>query len=62
MEITSKSLIKWLRSHPLININALCEAVGYDRSNFQKAMSGNRDIPDKYLKGFEKELKKYGYK
>lgn len=59
---TSESLVAWLKTHPLLNINAVCEAVGYDRSNLQKAMDGNRKIPDKYLKAFKKELKKYGYK
>lgn len=57
----SDAIVKWLSDHPLISRNALCKDVGYDTANLLKAFDGVRSIPKKYLPGFEKELKKYGF-
>ncbi len=35
--------------------------VGYDTSNLDKAFSGARAIPAKYLDAFEEVLGRYGY-
>ncbi len=54
-------IIEWLSTHPLISRNALCAMVGYDTSNLDKAFSGARAIPAKYLDAFEEVLGRYGY-
>lgn len=56
-----EAIVKWLKDHSLISINALCTRVDYDTSNFMKAFDGSRAIPAKYLDAFEKELKQYGF-
>lgn len=57
----SEAIVRWLQEHPLISRNALCTLVEYDVNNLQKAFTGARAIPAKYLEAFENELKRYGY-
>jgi hypothetical protein len=54
-------ILAWLKDHPLLSISALCTKVGYDQRNLDKAFSGARAIPAKYLDAFEEELGRYGY-
>lgn len=58
----SDAIIEWLSDHPLISRNALCNLVGYDVSNLNKAIEGKRSIPEKYLPLFEAELRTYGFR
>ena len=56
----SKSLIEWLKSHPLINISALCREAGINRSNFDKSLKMGL-ISLKHENELIIILKKYGY-
>ena len=33
-----ESLVEWLKSHPLVNISALCREASINRSNFDKSL------------------------
>lgn len=57
----SDQIVKWLKEHPHYSRNALCELVGYDASNLDKAIKGIRSIPVKYQKAIVDDLKKYGF-
>lgn len=57
----SDAIVAWLSDHPLISRNMLCQQVGYDASNLQKAIDGKRHIPRRLLEAFEKELTRYGF-
>jgi DNA-binding phage protein len=55
------SLSKWIKSHKLINISALCKEAGINRSNFDKSLKMD-SIPEKHEKILIDILKRYGYK
>ena len=55
-----ESLIEWLKTHPLINISALCRESGINRSNFDKRLKMGL-IPPKHEIKLIKILKQYGY-
>lgn len=58
--LVSNNLIEWLKSHPLINISALCREAGINRSNFDKSLKMGV-ISLKHEDALIKILKKYGY-
>jgi hypothetical protein len=55
-------LLDWIREHDLLSINRLELRAGVPQRVLQKALQGDRPLPDKYAKPLIKELKKYGYK
>lgn len=55
-----ESLIEWLKSHPLVNISALCREAGINRSNFDKSLKMGIISP-KHENKLVKILKNYGY-
>jgi hypothetical protein len=56
----NESLIEWLKSHPLVNISALCREAGINRSNFDKSLKMGL-ISQKHEIKLVNILKKYGY-
>jgi len=56
----NESLVEWLKSHPLINISALCREAGINRSNFDKSIKMGFISP-KHENKLVKILKNYGY-
>ena len=55
-----ESLIEWLKSHPLVNISALCREASINRSNFDKSLKMGIISP-KHENKLVKILKNYGY-
>ena len=55
-----ESLVEWLKSHPLVNISALCREAGINRSNFDKSLKMGIISP-KHENKLVKILKNYGY-
>ena len=56
----NESLTEWLKSHPLVNISALCREAGINRSNFDKSLKMGI-ISQKHEIKLIQILKKYGY-
>jgi len=56
----NESLVEWLKSHPLINISALCREACINRSNFDKSLKMGIISP-KHENKLVKILKNYGY-
>jgi len=55
-----ESLVEWLKSHPLVNISALCREASINRSNFDKSLKMGIISP-KHENKLVKILKNYGY-
>lgn len=51
---------EWLKSHPLINIAALCRVIGYNRGAFWH-FQDKQDLGEDALVRLENVLKNYGY-
>jgi hypothetical protein len=56
----NESLVEWLKSHPLVNISALCREASINRSNFDKSLKMGIISP-KHENKLVKILKNYGY-
>ena len=55
-----ENLIEWIKTHPLVNISALCREAGINRSNFDKSLKMGLISPKHEIK-LVNILKKYGY-
>lgn len=60
--MTAEIIIKFLQDHPLISIHALEKEIGMYARNLDKAVKGERGIPDQYIGPLQKALKPYGLK
>jgi hypothetical protein len=58
----SEKIIKFLKEHPLISIHALEKEIGIYARNLDKAVKGERGIPDQYIEPLHKSLSIYGLK
>lgn len=59
----SNRIVQWVREHPLININLLCQMAGSsDSSWFSRAINGKgRLIRRTHIDAIEEVLKAYGF-
>lgn len=57
----SERLYKWLKSHPLVNLNGVCKKVGVDRANFLKMGEKGKELKPEIIQSFVNILKEYGY-
>lgn len=59
----SDALIEFLKTHPLISLNALEKKLNIPQSTLSKAVKGHksRSIPIGYWYKFSLELRDYGY-
>lgn len=57
----SDRLYKWLKMHPLINLNGLCKRAGMDRANFLKMSGKGKELKQEIIESFINILKNYGY-
>lgn len=57
----SYALIEYLKTHPLISLNALEEKLNIPQSTLSKAVKGHRPIPIGYWYKLSLELRDYGY-
>ncbi|MDE3248674.1 MAG: hypothetical protein KGO82_08450 [Bacteroidota bacterium] len=58
--MTPIEIITWLNQHPLIKVNALEKAAGVPSGALDKAMKGNRPLPEKYIVALIDVLQHYG--
>ena len=61
IKMRNKTIVKWLKTHPLLKRKGLCKIAGYDSSNLSKVLNGKINLTTKHLGFFEKELSKYGF-
>jgi hypothetical protein len=58
----SGEIFNWLKEHEeFFKLNALCEKIGYNRSNFKKLMERGSEIPPQHLPTIIQILKTFGY-
>lgn len=57
----SNALIEFLKTHPLISLNALEKKLNIPQSTLSKAVKGHRTIPIGYRYKLSLELRSYGY-
>lgn len=57
----SKQIIKFLKSHPLINVRGLEKKLKIPDTTLCNSIKGRRNIPKKYLFWISKELEQYGF-
>lgn len=59
---TQKSIISWIKAHPLFKWSAMCKDIGLDYGNFHRTMStGYPTLKEPVIKKITKILSKYGY-
>lgn len=57
----SKKIVSFLKERPLISVKGLEHALGLPDSTIRHAMTGNREIPCKYLHDIIVHLINYGF-
>jgi len=62
MKDKSEKIVSFLKKRKAINIRAIENDCNLPITTIDKALSGKRNIPEKYFDVLEAELKKYGYK
>lgn len=55
-------LLLWIKKHNLLSIHGLEKRAGIPQSVLDKALKGNRPLPEKYIPKLIEILKEYGYK
>lgn len=58
----AEQVLKFLRTHELISLNALEKKLGIPQSTLYKAIHDIRDLPAKHIPQLKAELKAYGLK
>jgi hypothetical protein len=58
--MTSKIIIIFLTSHPIVSLNALELKLNIPKGTLRHAIKGRREIPEKFIEPLMKELEGYG--
>jgi hypothetical protein len=62
VEVKSKKIVNWIKSHPAIKWSLICKSAGIDKGNFQRTLKSEKPkIKIEHIIKLEKELKQYGY-
>lgn len=60
--MTTNKIVNFLRTRPLISVNALEKQCDLSQGTISKAVAGLRSIPEHHFEIIEFALKKYGLK
>ena len=52
IKMRNKTIVKWLKTHPLLNRKGLSKIAGYDSSNFSKVLNGKINLTNKTFRFF----------
>jgi hypothetical protein len=58
--MTSKIIIIFLTSHPIVSLNALELKLNIPKGTLRHAIKGRREIPEKFVEPLMNELEGYG--
>jgi len=60
-KLLSNHFLAFLNSHPLISVTGLEKCLGMPSSTLRQALTGKRDIPEKYFYQLGLVLRGYGF-